>query len=169
LSDRCQRLAGARLAIISGSVPDPVANGLYTELLDLCRAAGVPFIVNDDLALAHHGQGGRRPHAALSRGGLGALRNGPIGRGQGIGQRRGDVWAGIGIVSALDFGHCDLTGDLAGIVPTHTVGHQVESALTLKHGRIGWFNDAGVVLLMIARTADIAQPGHAQGQTAGSR
>lgn len=37
-----QRLAGARLAIISGSVPDLVANGLYTELLDLCRAAGVP-------------------------------------------------------------------------------------------------------------------------------
>jgi len=35
-------LAGTRLVIISGSVPDPAANGLYAAILELCGMAGIP-------------------------------------------------------------------------------------------------------------------------------
>ena len=49
-SDDCTRLvekvAGllqkSRLVIISGSVPDPAANGVYAEILELCERAGIP-------------------------------------------------------------------------------------------------------------------------------
>jgi len=49
-SDDCSRLVEKvaallpkiRLVIISGSVPHPVANGLYAEILELCKHAGIP-------------------------------------------------------------------------------------------------------------------------------
>lgn len=37
-----EMLGRVRLAIISGSVPDPAADSLYAELLALCRSAGTP-------------------------------------------------------------------------------------------------------------------------------